>query len=1627
MTAARARNYRKLARTSGLMVSASIMSMMLASEAQAQCVTSPAQPLNSVTVNGSTVDCTGANTGQTITVNANNVLVTLAGPGATLDNSTLTLSGSGNEVDLINGNVANLVFTGSNSTTTGNANRLFVANATNLTATLNGSGSINTRAGTVTATPGNINLSSTTGLGNSFNGTTGSILVGSGNNGGAFLLTGGAGSQFFTLSGTMTVQANGLAIAAGDDDDLITVGATAVFNGGTGNNILFDGGSGTDRVTLAGAGTWDVNTINIERLDVNAGANNTRFLNGTGDYVSVRVNTGAASVTNLSALGQSNSFVTVGSGATLILALSGNATANNNFLGSGTITQAGQTVTYGGNGSAFAGTFRIGSGTAIIASSNAFGIGTIENNAVLSFGGFDLTNNISGTGQVIVTGNGTAFLSGTNTFSGGLDVQGGLLEVASVVSLGSGNIISSNGAGALVVRNNTDQVLANNILGTIGFIKAGTGTLDLTGTNTYAFGTLIQEGAVRVDSFARLGTGLVIANAGGSLILNYNSANQLLQTVTFLDGAGSFIKEGTGDVVLDVASGYIGGTTIRAGRLGLNNGAALGTGNIQIDSGGTLGIGNILLLNNISGTGTIIKTANSTAELGGDNSAFTGTIDLRDGRIGVTDGRSLGSGTVLVGVGTILRTDTSSLGDTTVAASLSGDGVFEKRGSNRVTLTGTNGLTNNVFVRDGILQIEGSQNIGTANIDLTVATSVLDLSTSGMATLSNNVGGLGRVVKTGSGTVFLTGANSYAGGTDIQQGAIRVADLAALGTGPVAVQAGAALDLFISGAATYSGAISGAGILRKSSTGDLTLLSNTLTGGLDIVGGRVIVNDTSAIGAGNVTTAVDTQLVVNNATTQGLSNQISGAGTLTKDGVGLLAVNNANSYTGGTIVNSGRLVANASGAFGTGPVIVLQNAEIGIGGVTLANNIQGAGRVIKTANNTGTLTGNNSYSGGTDIQQGTLTVNNPASLGTGAVAIASGSVLDINYGGSTNVALSNAVSGAGSLVKNGSGTVVVNNGNSFSGGTTINAGRLSLNFGNGLGTGAVVIGSGASLALGDVTYANNTSGGGQIFKASTGLTNLTGTNTHSGGIAVQAGTLGVAGNGALGSGTIAISSGAVLEYTNAATTSFSNGLSGAGTFRKLGAGQLAFANNFGIGALDLVAGRTRINVIGTTNVTVGANATLDGTGRIIGNLINNGIVAPGNSIGTLTVQGNYTHNANSVLEVEFDASGNIDLLDVTGNATLNGGTVRFVGLGGAEGQGGTFLRTGGTLTGTFTTIETVGALLPLSVFYQPGAALMAPSVLTARPSTFNAQSLAAADTALGFIDSIGVGDVRHGEGNRIWMNGFGAWGDRSASGTTLAYDHETRGMSGGINVDAGGSVTLGAAIGWAKGDITLGSNGGGGNQSSVLGSINARYSGTSFTLGGGLVYGKVNQDTLRNVSFNGFSGSVDGETDSKIFGAFAELGLPLGSTGGWSFSANTRGSYVQQTQDGYTESGTSPLRLTLGDLKTSTLEGQARLTAKTSLWDMSNGGEETPEGIDLRIDLGGRYLGMLGDREIPVTFAVSNAGIVLQGDTRDTLQGVFGVALDYTTRSGAIFSLGYRGEIGKTDRHAVQAGVSFAF
>lgn len=165
---------------------------------------------------------------------------------------------------------------------------------------------------------------------------------------------------------------------------------------------------------------------------------------------------------------------------------------------------------------------------------------------------------------------------------------------------------------------------------------------------------------------------------------------------------------------------------------------------------------------------------------------------------------------------------------------------------------------------------------------------------------------------------------------------------------------------------------------------------------------------------------------------------------------------------------------------------------------------------------------------------------------------------------------------------------------------------------------------------------------------------------------------------------------------------------------------------------------------------------------------------------------------------------------------------------------------------------------------------------------------------------------------------------------------------------------------------------------------------------------------------------MQGETESTLYGGFIGLDLPLGRIGKWSLGGTLRGTWIRQDQDGYTESGTSPLRLSLGDISADTLEGQAGLRIGRHFGPMGGG-------ADFRVEFGGRVLGVNGDRLIPVSFAASNAGVVLQGDTRDSLHGYLGAALDVAVGRSAQLHIGYSGQFGTSDRHLGRVGFSLGF
>ncbi|EAA6272495.1 fibronectin-binding autotransporter adhesin ShdA [Salmonella enterica subsp. enterica serovar Oslo] len=291
--------------------------------------------------------------------------------------------------------------------------------------------------------------------------------------------------------------------------------------------------------------------------------------------------------------------------------------------------------------------------------------------------------------------------------------------------------------------------------------------------------------------------------------------------------------------------------------------------------------------------------------------------------------------------------------------------------------------------------------------------------------------------------------------------------------------------------------------------GDGTLiLSNTANdyGNTNINGGTLSANDAAALGSGDVAIAENAKLELSQGT---LDNNVTGEGQIVKSGSDELIVTGDNNYSGGTTISDGTLIADHADSLGTGAVANSGVLQVGEG--ELENTLSGSGSLMKTGTGELTLSGDNSYSGGTTITDGTLTADHADSLGTGAVA--NSGVLQVGEG-----ELENTLSGSGSLVKTGTGELTLNGDNDYSGGTTIDDGVLIADNADSLGTGAVA--NSGVLQVGEGELENTLSGSGSLVKTGTGELTLSGDNSYSGGTTISDGTLIAANVNALGGGNI---------------------------------------------------------------------------------------------------------------------------------------------------------------------------------------------------------------------------------------------------------------------------------------------------------------------------------------------------------------------------------------------------------------------------------------------------------------------------------------------------------------------------
>ncbi|EIP7193301.1 fibronectin-binding autotransporter adhesin ShdA [Salmonella enterica] len=513
-------------------------------------------------------------------------------------------------------------------------------------------------------------------------------------------------------------------------------------------------------------------------------------------------------------------------------------------------------------------------------------------------------------------------------------------------------------------------------------------------------------------------------------------------------------------------------------------------------------------------------------------------------------------GTFTVDAGSTF-TVTSELDETTATSNWNGS-KLTKQGDGTLILSNTGNDYGDTEIDGGILAAKDAAALGTG--DVTIAESAtLALS---QGTLDNNVTGGGQIVKSGSDDLIVTGDNNYSGGTTITGGTLTADHADSLGSGDIDNS-----GVLKVGEGDLENTLSGSGSLVKTGTGELTL-----SGGNDYSGG---------------TTISDGTLTADHADSLG-TGAVANSGVL-QVGEGELTLGGDNSYSGGTTITGGTLTADHADSLGTGAIANSGVLKVGEG--ELKNTLSGSGSLVKTGTGELTLSGDNSYSGGTTIIGGTLMADHADSLGTGAVA--NSGVLQVGEG-----ELENTLSGSGSLVKTGTGELTLSGDNTYSGGTTITSGTLMADHADSLGTGAIA--NSGVLQVGEGELENMLSGSGSLVKTGTGELTLSGDNSYSGATTITDGTLIAANVNALGSGnidnsgTLMLDANGTFELANITTHTGATTALAAGS--TLDAGQLTQEDGSTL-SIDLGAA-TDDAVITADSVTLGGTLNVTGIGSV---------------------------------------------------------------------------------------------------------------------------------------------------------------------------------------------------------------------------------------------------------------------------------------------------------------------------------------------------------------------------------------------------------------------------------------------
>ncbi len=336
--------------------------------------------------------------------------------------------------------------------------------------------------------------------------------------------------------------------------------------------------------------------------------------------------------------------------------------------------------------------------------------------------------------------------------------------------------------------------------------------------------------------------------------------------------------------------------------------------------------------------------------------------------------------------------------DFTFDENITGAGGVVVDGPATLTLSGTNTYTGNTHVVTGTLVGNDVSLPGDFQLDEDTSLRFQIDDTTQTRSFAGNVSGAGRLVKSGFGTLFLSGGTAtHSGGTEVESGTLQATPDSL--QGDVNVASGSELWLVQNGATAFAGSITGGGSVRKSGLAPLLLSgANTFTGGLVVAGGDV--RGTTASLPGSVTLEAVTARVIFDQATDGTHvGSISGTGELHKEGAGRVLRQGITSadltrVAGGTLAGDTFALGNTIDVAAIGAV-----AEFAVDDVqSFGGSLSGPGDVSKTGAGSLILTNAALHSGRTTVSAGTLQLD--AALSNTSLARVEGGGRLVNVAGS---------------------------------------------------------------------------------------------------------------------------------------------------------------------------------------------------------------------------------------------------------------------------------------------------------------------------------------------------------------------------------------------------------------------------------------------------------------------------------------------------------------------------------------------------------------------------------------------------------------------------------------------------